>query len=215
MNEHNDSLEPLREQEATEMAIVTGTPESFGFPENPTMQQTQCWKNQERVLDAIQRTGTMHSAAIAAGLTVLALERWMGVDLYGFKKRREMALQVYDDMLDAEIDRRAVEGVDKPVIYKGEITGTYKEYSDNLLMFRRKQRDPSYRDNYTTEILNTRTDVRITKITVRSVHDLPAVDEGQTLPELPAQEPVTDAEYRELPEGEEEGAESREIREQG
>ena len=178
MNGHDHSIEPLREQgdEATELDIPTGGPEDFGFPANPTMQQTQCWKNQERALDAIQRTGTMHSAAIAAGLTVWALDRWVNADLYGFKKRREMALQVYDDMLDAEIDRRAVEGVDKPVIYKGEITGTYKEYSDNLLMFRRKQRDPSYRDNYTTEITTNRTDVRITKITVRSIRDLDSGD---------------------------------------
>ncbi len=178
MNDHESGIEPLREQgdETTELDIPTGWPEDFGFPANPTMQQTQCWHSQERVLGAIQRTGTVHSAAIAAGLSVSALERWMGGDLYGFKKRREMALQVYDDMLDAEIDRRAVEGVDKPVIYKGEITGTYKEYSDNLLMFRRKQRDPSYRDNYTTEITTNKTDVRITKITVRSIRDLDSGD---------------------------------------
>ncbi len=206
VNDHEQGIEPLREQgdETSELDIPTGGPEDFGFPANPTMQQTQCWKNQERVLDAIQGTGTMHSAAIAAGLTVWAVDRWVTTDLYSFKKRREMALQVYDDMLDAEIDRRAVEGVDKPVIHKGEITGTYKEYSDNLLMFRRKQRDPSYRDNYTTEITTNKTDVRITKITVRSVHDLPMVDQVPEVRELPAPEPVTDAEYRELPEGDEE-----------
>ena len=50
--------------------------------------------------------------------------------------------------LDAEINRRAIEGIDHPVIYKGEITATYKQYSDNLLMFRAKRLDPSYRDNY-------------------------------------------------------------------
>ena len=196
MNGHNNSIEPLREQgdETTELDIPTGGPEDFGFPANPTMQQTQCWHNQERVLGAIQRTGTMHSAAIAAGLSVSALERWMGVDLYGFKKRREMALQVYDDMLDAEIDRRAVEGVDKPVIYKGEITGTYKEYSDNLLMFRRKQRDPRFRDNFTVHVDNK--DINVTSITF-NLH--PSVAPP------PAPEPVTDAEHRELPEGDDEG----------
>lgn len=185
MNGHKTSIEPLREQgdETTELDIPTGGPEDFGFPANPTMQQTQCWHNQERVLGAIQRTGTMHSAAIAAGLTVWAVDRWVTTDLYSFKKRREAALRVYDDMLDAEIDRRAVGGIDKPLQYKGQITRdsegnpvTVKEYSDNLLMFRRKQRDPSYRDNYTTEITTNKTDIRITKITVRSVHDLPAVD---------------------------------------
>ena len=49
--------------------------------------------------------------------------------------------------LDAEINRRAVEGVDHPIIYKGEITATYKQYSDNLLMFRAKRLDPEYREN--------------------------------------------------------------------
>jgi len=32
--------------------------------------------------------------------------------------------------VEAEINRRAIEGVDHPVIYKGEITTSYKEYSD-------------------------------------------------------------------------------------
>ena len=32
--------------------------------------------------------------------------------------------------------------------------------------------DPSYRDNYATEITTNKTDVRITKITVRSIRDL-------------------------------------------
>ena len=51
-------------------------------------------------------------------------------------------------VVEAEVHRRAIEGVDHPVIYKGEITDTYKEFSDNLLMFRAKRLDPSYRDNY-------------------------------------------------------------------
>jgi len=43
MNGHNNSIEPPWDQgdEATELAITTGTPESFGFPENPTMQQKE------------------------------------------------------------------------------------------------------------------------------------------------------------------------------
>lgn len=50
--------------------------------------------------------------------------------------------------VETEINRRAIEGTDKPVIYQGKITGSYKEFSDNLLMFRAKRLDPSYRDNY-------------------------------------------------------------------
>ena len=149
MNERHKNIQPLRDQgdEATEWAILTGASEDFGFPANPTLLQSKCWQNQERVLAAIQRTGTMHSAAIAAGLSPWAPDRWVRTDVYGFKRRWDMALQVYQDTLDAEIDRRAVAGVVKPVFYKGEKVGTVREYSDNLLMFRRKKLDPSYRDN--------------------------------------------------------------------
>ena len=40
MNEHNQSIEPLREQgdETTELDFHTGGPEDFGFPANPTIQ---------------------------------------------------------------------------------------------------------------------------------------------------------------------------------
>lgn len=50
--------------------------------------------------------------------------------------------------LEAEAQRRAIEGVDKPVVYQGEITDSYKEYSDTLLIFLMKGRDPAkFRDN--------------------------------------------------------------------
>ena len=54
MNEHDESIESMRQQaaEAAGLEIATGTTEFFGFPENPTMQQTQCWHNQERVISS-------------------------------------------------------------------------------------------------------------------------------------------------------------------
>jgi hypothetical protein len=58
-----------------------------------------------------------------------------------------MALQVYEDMLDAEIYRRAIESVNKPVIPKSESLPPTREYRDNLLMFLPKKMDLSYRDN--------------------------------------------------------------------
>ena len=68
--------------------------------------------------------------------------------MHGFKKRRALADRSASAVVEAEVHRRAIEGIDHQVIYKGEITDTYKEYSDNLLMFRAKRLDPSYRDNY-------------------------------------------------------------------
>ena len=37
------------------------------------------------------------------------------------------------DTIEAEMRRRAIDGVDKPVFYKGQQCGTVKEYSDMLL----------------------------------------------------------------------------------
>ena len=78
-----------------------------------------------------------------------------------------MALLVYQDMLDAEIDRWGVVGIDKPIYYRGQRINTVKEYPDNLLMFRRKNLDPSYGDNYTVVHLVNETKVKVTKIAVR------------------------------------------------
>jgi len=58
------------------------------------------------------------------------------------------------------VKRRGLHGVEEPVIYGGKprmvkdlVTGkmvplTVRRFSDNLLMFEVKRRDPAYRDNY-------------------------------------------------------------------
>ena len=61
--------------------------------------------------------------------------------MYGFKKRKAAAAQLFLGKVEAEINRRAIDGVDHPVIHQGVVTGTYKQYSDNLLMFRAKRLD--------------------------------------------------------------------------
>jgi len=55
----------------------------------------------------------------------------------------EAAMEHAIDALELEARRRAVEGIEVPVFYKGEQVATKREYSDQLLMFllkgRRKQ----------------------------------------------------------------------------
>lgn len=51
------------------------------------------------------------------------------------------------ESLEAEVHRRAFEGVDKPVTFQGVITDSYKEYSDTLAMFLLKAHRPDkYRE---------------------------------------------------------------------
>ncbi len=59
-----------------------------------------------------------------------------------------MAEQIAADFMEDEIHRRAFDGFDHPVTYEGRITATYKDYSDNLAMFRLKKVRPEYRDSF-------------------------------------------------------------------
>jgi hypothetical protein len=53
-----------------------------------------------------------------------------------------VALELGTDALEDEAVRRAYHGNDRPVTFQGKVTDTFKEYSDNLLMFMLKARRP-------------------------------------------------------------------------
>lgn len=64
-----------------------------------------------------------------------------------FSDAWEDALEDATDSLEAEVMRRARDGVDEPVFYLGQQVATVKKFSDNLAMFMLKARRPElYRD---------------------------------------------------------------------
>lgn len=66
-----------------------------------------------------------------------------------FAARLEIAENASTDLLINEARRRAVEGVSESTgWYKGRAGGAVQRYSDNLLMFLLKQRDPSFKDKW-------------------------------------------------------------------
>lgn len=70
-----------------------------------------------------------------------------------FAKAWDEAREMAADRLEQEAIRRAVDGVNKPVFFQGEIVGFEKEYSDTLLVLLLKAHKPDkYRE---------RSDVRI------------------------------------------------------
>jgi hypothetical protein len=103
-------------------------------------------------LIAYCESGSVTHSAEAAGVARCRHYEWLEEDpdyarAFGDVQDR------YVEKLEREADRRAVEGVDHPVIYQGAITDTYKEYSDNLLMFRLKGLKPDkYRDNVHSKV---------------------------------------------------------------
>ena len=64
-----------------------------------------------------------------------------------FAEAWDDAYEAGNDRLEDEAHRRAVDGVEKPVMYRGEVVGSVREYSDALLMLLLRGRRP---DRYGT-----------------------------------------------------------------
>ncbi|MGC8517924.1 MAG: terminase [Steroidobacteraceae bacterium] len=97
------------------------------------------------------RTGSVTQAAQVSGV---ARSTWFEAR----KQSKELAAawkeahDIHKESLVDEAVRRAKDGWDEPVFYQGAQCGTVRKFSDNLLMFLIKQRDPSYRDHSTINL---------------------------------------------------------------
>ena len=110
-------------------------------------------RNQKAFLIAYATCGTITGAAQAAGLSRIIHYKWMDEN-EDYRKAFEEAQAEADDRLIMEARRRAVEGVDVPVIHHGKIQTqkvngkrvpiTLKKYSDAMLMFLIAGRMPQY-----------------------------------------------------------------------
>ena len=105
---------------------------------------------QETFLNTYATRGNATAGCGAAGVGRTSINRWLERD-EAFSTRYEQAKAKYCDRLRQEIDRRAVNGVLKPVYYQGEKVGTIREYSDTLLIFQAKAKMPEYREKVQVE----------------------------------------------------------------
>lgn len=95
--------------------------------------------------------GSMVAAADEARVSRMKhYDKWRDDPVY--MEAFTWALEQSTHSLEAEAVRRAALGNDKPVFYQGKRVDSIKEYSDNLLMFLLKKRNPEYRDNNNTQI---------------------------------------------------------------
>jgi hypothetical protein len=103
-------------------------------------------------LNAFALLGRVPQAAKAAEIDLSLHYKWLKSDpdyALSFKDAQDMAA----DLLESEAVRRAVQGVDKPVYYKGRQVGTVKEYSDTLLIFTLKGLRPEkYKDRIQVDV---------------------------------------------------------------
>lgn len=71
-----------------------------------------------------------------------------------FANRWDEAIEAANDAIEAEARRRAVDGVEEPVFYKGVQVGVERRYSDGLLIALLKRHRPEYCDSSRVEIAN-------------------------------------------------------------
>jgi hypothetical protein len=108
-------------------------------------------KRRAMFLDAYARCGTIWHAAQEAGIHRNTHYSWLANDAdyaEAFAEAEERAIEA----LEREVRRRAVEGVDEPVFYKGEQCGTIRRYSDTLLIFALKRFRPEYREHHRVQV---------------------------------------------------------------
>ena len=109
-------------------------------------------KKQKRFLAAYAKTGIVAKAAQAAGISRQTYYDWYDTD-DEFREAAKEAKQAATDAMEHEAWRRAVQGVEKPYFYQGRVVGHIREYSDNLLMFLLKSRDPDrFKDHVSAEV---------------------------------------------------------------
>lgn len=90
-------------------------------------------------------------AAAAAGYSFRVVYAWRDRHPDFAERWRESEASAIA-RLEAEADRRGVEGTLEPVYYLGVEVGQVRKYSDTLLIFRLKALDPAkYRDRATVE----------------------------------------------------------------
>ncbi|NPV80809.1 MAG: hypothetical protein HPY52_11115 [Firmicutes bacterium] len=100
-------------------------------------------------LAAFGQVGNLTQAAEIAGINRNTHYDWMQDPEYA--EAFEVAKKEAADRLEAEARRRAVEGVEEPVYYQGQVCGTVRRYSDTLLIFLLKGALP---DKYKERVAN-------------------------------------------------------------
>ena len=102
-------------------------------------------------LSAYAIIGNVTDAAKCTGMSPGSVYNWTGDEV--FDKYYELADRAHSHYLQSGAQRRAVEGIKEPIYYQGEKVGEKTKYSDNLLMFLMKGKEPErYRDNARVEV---------------------------------------------------------------
>lgn len=109
--------------------------------------------NEQRQLEFLSYladSGLLTDACSLANITASTVRKYRKRDT-NFDNACKLAIERSSDKLEMEARRRALEGIDEPVFYQGDVVGYVRKYSDSLLQFLlRGNRPEKFRENSTT-----------------------------------------------------------------
>lgn len=101
---------------------------------------------------ALAETCNVGKACAAVGISRMTAYTWRK-EMPDFAQAWDEAMKAGLLALEDEAHRRAFDGVDEPVFYKGDECGTIRKYSDTLAIFLLKAHNPEkYRETSKVEL---------------------------------------------------------------
>jgi hypothetical protein len=115
-------------------------------------------------LVAYVTVGAVHRTAAVARVSWQSHYNWLKADPH-YAAAFELAKKLAADYAEGEVYRRGVLGTDHPIIYQGQITGHYTEYSDTCLLAYLNANREEYRKGFKGEVsVNHSGDVKQTHV---------------------------------------------------
>jgi hypothetical protein len=108
-------------------------------PKGP--EQARTLNARRRFLQYFAVTGNVSLACRHSNVPRRTVYRWLAQN-QRFRAIYNEALEIANDLLEEEARRRAVDGVLKPVYYRGKKVGNIRKYSDPLLLWLLKMKRP-------------------------------------------------------------------------
>ena len=120
---------------------------------------------QDYFLIALGALGTIRDSVIFTGIPRAQHFRWLDKD-DDYKLKYQRAQDTFSEVLEAQLYKRAIVGVEEPIYAKGEIVGYKTKYSDNLLITALKANLP---DKYAERTKSTATiETKATSININA-----------------------------------------------
>lgn len=136
----------------------TSTPHTRKRRQGQRLTKEQKRIAQEQFLESFSVTANVRAACMLAGIDRTLIYYWQEHDEH-FSLKFHMAVQEANDVIRAELFRRAVQGYEKPVVSMGKVVYgsdgvplTERVYSDQLLSLLAKARMPEFRDKQQVDV---------------------------------------------------------------